>query len=76
MLAAITADIGRGGEKDSPTDPAIIFAGMLQRLEADPLWAQEYEDFVAEVSFAGGNEAIGFIAGLAAVRRLVQGVSR
>jgi hypothetical protein len=26
---------------------------MLQRLEADPLWAREYGDFVAAVSFVG-----------------------
>ena len=69
-VAAMTADIGRGGEKDPPTDPAIIFAGMLQQLETDPLWAREYEDFVRQVSFAGAG-TIHFADALAAVRRVV-----
>jgi hypothetical protein len=30
-----------------------MFVEMLQRLETDPLWAREYEDFVRAVSFAG-----------------------
>lgn len=70
VLAAVAADLGRGGEKDPPTDPAIIFAGMLQRLETDPLWAQEYEDFVRAVSFARPQEMIGFVEALASCRRL------
>ena len=49
VLAAIAADVGRGGETNPPTDPAIIFADMLERLETDPLWAQEYVAFVAAV---------------------------
>ena len=53
-----------------PTDPAAIFADLLQRLEADPLWAREYEDFVAAVSFAGPGEIVVFADALAATRRL------
>jgi Nucleotidyl transferase AbiEii toxin, Type IV TA system len=71
VLAAVTADIGRGGETDPPTDPGIIFDGMLQRLETDLLWAREYEDFVRDVSFAGASETIHFVDALAAVRRVV-----
>jgi hypothetical protein len=70
VLAAVAADLGRGGEKDPPTDPANIFAGMLQRLETDPLWAREYEDFVRQVSFAGPEEMIGFLDVVASCRRL------
>jgi len=70
VLAAVAADVGRGGEKDPPTDPGIIFAGMLQRLESDPIWAREYEDFVRAVSFAGPHEMIGFLDALASCRRL------
>jgi hypothetical protein len=33
---------------------------VLRRLETDPLWAREYEDFVWQVSFAGGSEVIHF----------------
>ena len=71
VLAAVAADVGRGGEKDPPTDPAVIFARMLQRLETDPLWAREYEDFVRQVSFAGPDEMIGFAEALGSCRRLV-----
>jgi hypothetical protein len=71
VLAAVAADIGRGGEQDPPTDPAEIFAGMLQQLETDPLWAREYEDFVRAVSFAGSHETIGFLDAVASCRRLV-----
>ena len=74
VLAAITADAGRGGEKDPPTDPGIIFAGMLQRLESDPLWAREYEDFVRSVSFAVPSEEIGFADAIGACRRLIRAI--
>jgi len=75
VLAAVAADVGRGGEKaPPPTDPAIIFAGMLERLESDPLWAREYEDFVRQVSFAGPDEVIGFIEALSSCRRLVASI--
>jgi hypothetical protein len=70
VLAAVTADVGRGGEKDPPTDPGAIFKTMLQRLETDPLWAKEYEDFVRQVSFAGPGETINFSQALAACTRL------
>ncbi len=72
VRAAVAADVGRGGEKDPPTEPAIIFAGMLERLQSDPLWAREYEDFVRAVSFAGPHEMISFADALAAVARLLQ----
>jgi Nucleotidyl transferase AbiEii toxin, Type IV TA system len=74
VLAAVAADVGRGGEEDPPTDPTVIFAGMLQRLETEPLWAREYEDFVRAVSFAGPHEMIGFLDALAACRRLAGAV--
>jgi hypothetical protein len=70
VLAAVAADVGRGGEKDPPTDAAVIFAGMLQQLEADPLWAREYEDFVRAVSFAHSAREIEFEAAVNACRRL------
>jgi hypothetical protein len=37
-----------------------MFADMLRQFEADALWAQEYQDFVREVSFAGPGESIDF----------------
>ena len=71
VLAAAAADVGRGGERTAPADPAAMFADMLRRLETDPLWAREYEDFVRAVSFAGPGEQIDFSAALEACRRLV-----
>jgi len=71
VLAAVAADVSRGGERDPPTDPAVIFAGMLQLLETDPLWAREYEDFVRQVSFARPSEIAGFADALAACKRLI-----
>jgi nucleotidyltransferase AbiEii toxin of type IV toxin-antitoxin system len=72
VLAAVAADVGRGGEKNPPTDPSVIFAGMLQQLETDPLWAREYEDFVAAVSFGDSDSKIVFAAALGACSRLVE----
>jgi hypothetical protein len=70
-LAAVAADVGRGGEIDPPTDPAVVFQLMLRRLENDPMWAREYEQFVAGVSFAREDERIDFEMALAALRRLI-----
>ena len=75
VLASVAADVGRGGEKDPPTDAALIFADMLQRLQSDQLWAREYEDFVRQVSFAAAYETIGFTEALASCRRLVGSVA-
>jgi hypothetical protein len=70
VLAAVAADVGRGGEKDPPTDPAVIFSIMLQRLAIDPLWAREYDDFMQAVSFAKPGETIVYGEALETCRRL------
>jgi len=64
-------DEGRGGEATASSDPAALFAGMLERITADPLWAAEYQDYVRQVSFADPGELIGFDQALAAVKDLV-----
>ena len=70
VLTAAAADEGRGG---SPAmDAPAMFAEMLHRLETDPLWAGEYEEFVRQVSFAGAGEAIDFADALGACARLVK----
>jgi hypothetical protein len=74
VLAAVAADAGRGGEIEPPTDPVVIFKLMLQRLVNDPLWATEYEEFVAAVSFAGPEGIIRFDDAIAACARLTSGV--
>jgi hypothetical protein len=62
------------GGVGSAGDAAADFAEMLRRLETDPLWAREYEEFVRQVSFAGAREAIDFTAALAACARLAMRV--
>ena len=71
VQAACAADVGRGGGAPAG-DTAAMFAEMLRRLETDPLWAREYEDFVRAVSFAGPGEAIHFADALASCARLVK----
>jgi hypothetical protein len=69
---AVTADAGRGGEATASSDPATLFAGMLERLRADKLWAAEYEDFVRQVSFTRPGEEISFDQALKAVTALTE----
>lgn len=71
VFAALTADATRGGGVISGVEPGVLFAGMLERLRTDPVWATEYENFVDAVSFAKPEERVGFAASLAAVRDLV-----
>ena len=67
---AMSDDEGRGGEATASSDPEALFAGMLERLGTDPLWATEYRDYVRQVSFADPGELIGFDQALAAVKEL------
>ena len=69
---AAADDTGRGGTATAPFGSAALFAGMLERLSTDRLWATEYEDFVRQVSFADEAERIGFDQALGAVRDLVE----
>jgi predicted nucleotidyltransferase component of viral defense system len=71
VLAAAAADVGRGGGAEISADPAAMFAEMPRRLETDPFWAREYEDFVRQVSFGGPDELIGFAEALASCTRMV-----
>jgi hypothetical protein len=68
---AMAEDEGRGGDAITYSDPAELFADMLDRLGTDPLWATEYGDYVRQVSFAAFDELPGFGQALAAVRELV-----
>jgi hypothetical protein len=72
VVAAAAADVERGG--GSAGSPAEMFSEMLRRLETDPLWAREYEDFVRQVSFGAPGEMIDFAAALAACARLAAAV--
>ena len=67
--AALT-DTGRRGGR-APAPAAERFAMMLDRLQREEFWADEYDKFVRQVSFARPDEVIGFENALAASRRLV-----
>ena len=74
-LKAVSDDEGRGGTATTGIKPAALFAGMLERLAADPLWAREYQDYVQQVSYAELDQLISFEQALAAVRDLVALIS-
>jgi hypothetical protein len=74
LLKTAEADTGRGGGQ-VPTSPAERFARMLERLTTDAQWAEEYEEFVHNVSFAQPDEMISFSSALAATAKLVASAS-
>jgi hypothetical protein len=67
---ATAADTGRRGGR-APAGATERFAMMLGRLQREKFWADEYNEFVRQVSFARPDEVIGFENALAAGRRLV-----
>jgi hypothetical protein len=69
LLGAAAADLGRGGGR-APLDPPGRFSLMLDRLSTDRLWAEEYERFVQNVSFAASNNVVPFDRALEAAKRL------
>jgi hypothetical protein len=71
VRTAMAKDEGRAGDGTASATPQTLFAGMLSRLSADPLWAAEYQDYVGLVSFAAPAELIGFDQALAAVTDLI-----
>lgn len=74
FLLSAEADTNRGGG-DAPADPVVRLTLMLEKLEADKLWAKEYEDYVLRVSFAAEDARIDFGPALAALRQLVTRVT-
>jgi hypothetical protein len=68
---AMGADANRGGGK-APANPADRFARMFELLAGDALWADEYDKFVHDKSFARPDEVISFAAALQAVERLAK----
>ena len=70
---AMAGDVGRGGITE--TDPNARLAAVLDRLGTDRLWAEEYEDYVRQVSYADPAERIGFTTALAALQALAASVT-
>lgn len=69
LLGVANSDAGRGGGR-APAELSDRFALMLERLSKDPLWAEEYDKFVRDKSFATSDEIISFATALDATRRL------
>ena len=72
---AAAADTGRRGGR-APAALAERFAIMLDRLQRETFWADEYGEFVREVSFARPEDTIDFDAALTAGRRLVARIGK
>jgi predicted nucleotidyltransferase component of viral defense system len=70
-LKAASDDEGRGGVATTGIKPEALFNGMLERLATDPLWAQEYRNYVQQVSYADIGQLISFDQALVTVRDLV-----
>ena len=68
---AMGADTNRGGGK-APANPADRFARMFELLKSDAVWADEYDKFVHDKSFARPDEVIPFAAALQAVEWLAK----
>jgi predicted nucleotidyltransferase component of viral defense system len=65
VLKAMSDDKGRGGAELLSNTPDALLAGMLERLEMDPLWAREYQDYVQQVSYADIGQLLTFDQALA-----------
>ena len=69
LRSAADADTGRGGGH-APMEIRERFRKMLEHLDTDPLWSEEYDRFVQNVSFAATDDVIPFNDALEAARRL------
>ena len=73
ILKAAEADAGRGSTKN-PVGLQKRLQMMLDILRRDPLWAREYEKYVADVSLAAVDERIKFAEALEAAWGLIAGL--
>lgn len=68
-LALLQTDARRTGRRD--TDGVTLLRAMLPALESDPLWRNEYEEYVRNVSFGRDDGRISFDQAIAACGELV-----
>jgi hypothetical protein len=61
---------GTASGSSTPANPRKLFAGMIERLRSDALWATEYQTLVRQVSFARPDEEISFAMALLACERI------
>lgn len=72
-LSIVDADASRSGKS---LDGRGLLEAMLPAITGDPVWRQEYEQFVGAVSFGPEAGRIGFDAAVKAVSGLVERVLR
>lgn len=69
---AVVRDVMRGdagrGKTDRPNEPHVLLPMLLAAMEADPLWQQEYDDFVHEVTYGPDSEIVRFGDALSSLR--------
>lgn len=68
---AVQADTGRGGS-EVPANPDERIAIMLNRLQRESFWAEDYDAYVRQVSYAKLGEKISFPTALDMLRVLIQ----
>lgn len=67
---ALAADAKR--TKDSTISGSDLARRLVPAIQGDPIWREEYERFVSQVSYATAAEAISFEKALAACERLIE----
>ena len=70
LLETLLADSSRGGEITLHLPPAERLSRALSTLMSDPLYVQEYEQFVGAMAFAGESEVPSFEEARQSVERL------
>ena len=70
LAATLIADSLRGGDVTARLTPAERLLAMLERLESDPHYADEYGRFVGGMAFAGEREIPSFASAVQAITRL------
>lgn len=70
LAETMVADTHRGGVVTLQLTPAERLAAMLEKLQSDPLYADDYARFVGGMAFAGEGEIPSFDAAVQAVTRL------
>jgi hypothetical protein len=60
--------------KDASFDVVTVLQGLIPAIVGDPVWQHEYEQFVAQMSYARADEIVDFAAAVATCQSLVDRV--
>lgn len=75
-LAYAILDVDAKRTKQKNIDGAGLLQTMLPKIMDDPLWRQEYDQFVGAVSYGSEDERISFDQAIEACRRLVVAIQK